>query len=520
MSWKRLSKSSLFALLLAGITACGPSRAHPDAAVDGDGSIIGDAPVDADGDGFNSDVDCDDDNANVNPNVPENCDNGIDDNCDGNSDTDLVCLDPCEAAAFSDSYFGCHFTALDLPQFNTDKLFGIIVSNPSNTGTANVTITTLAGAPVTSFAVTPTGLQTFEDGQRLQNISGPGTHTLGYRIDSDLPIAAYQFNSLDTIGAASTDASLLFAEHNLAKLYFSMDYNSRAANDSFIAVYATEPDTLVTIEPSVPVNGATSGTLQPGQVMVVTSQGSGVSLTGSRVTGTGPIGVFGGNTCTNVPAGMSFCDHIEQQIFPRQAIGDRYVVGKTHARTSCVAEDYLRVMADDDNTTVTFSPAISAPITLNAGEFIETTTTQSVEINSDRPVMVGQFMRSSNGFECDDEGDPAFILQVPIDQYRRDYIFLTPPTYDTDYVDILAPSSAIVTLDGNPVTLDLTPIGTTNFTLTSVVIQDGPHTIQSNEPVGVMVYGYGGPGSASSNTQNVSYGYPAGLDLAPINPIE
>jgi len=220
-----------------------------------------------------------------------------------------------------------------------------------------------------------------------------------------------------------------------------------------------------------------------------------------------------------VPAGMSYCDHIEQQIFPRQAIGKSYIVGKTHARTICVAPDYIRIMADDDMTNVTVDPPVAGPWTLDAGQWVEFSTVDSVEVNADKPVMVGQFMRSSNGGECDDEGDPAFILQVPIDQYRRDYIFLTPPTYDTDYVDVLAPIGAVVMLDGAPLALDPTPVGATSFTLTSVVIADGPHSVSSNEAVGVMVYGYGGPGSTSGDTQNVSYGYPGGLDLAPINPI-
>lgn len=43
------------------------------------GSIV---PVDKDGDGFFSDLDCDDDNPNVNPDAAEICD-GIDNNCDG-----------------------------------------------------------------------------------------------------------------------------------------------------------------------------------------------------------------------------------------------------------------------------------------------------------------------------------------------------------------------------------------------------------------------------------------------------
>lgn len=63
-----------------------------------------------------------------------------------------------------------------------------------------------------------------------------------------------------------------------------------------------------------------------------------------------------------------------------------------------------------------------------------------------------------------------------------------------------------------------TPVGGTGFSLTSVVVQDGGHVLESNQPVGVMVYGFGGP--SGTGTVNVSYGYPAGLNLNPINPVE
>ena len=55
---------------------------------DCDGQVDEPAPVDNDGDGYNSDVDCDDNNADVNPGAPEVPGNNIDDDCDGQVDED------------------------------------------------------------------------------------------------------------------------------------------------------------------------------------------------------------------------------------------------------------------------------------------------------------------------------------------------------------------------------------------------------------------------------------------------
>ena len=408
---------------------------------------------------------------------------------------------------------------MDLPQFDTSKKYGIIVSNPSDTDSANVIIETVGGAVVT-WVIPPNGLQTLEVTSRTQNVNTVGVSNKAYRITSDLPVAAYQFNSIDTVGAASTDASLLFATHSLARRYYAMSYTARAAGDGFVAVVGTSASTQVTLYPSTGVNGATTATLNAYDVMLITTSAGNTNLTGTRVEADKPVAVFSGNACTNVPYGMSYCDHVEQQIFPRQAIGGYYVVGKLAARTTCDPPDYIRVMADADGTVVTFNPPVAGPWTLNAGQWQETNISQSVEISATHPVLVGQFMRSSNASECTNEGDPAFMLQVPVAQFRNDYVFLTPSTYDTDYVAVTAPPTANVVLDGVPLSLSTAIIGASGYSLTTRTLPDGPHVIDSDVPIGVMVYAYGGPGPPNTSTQNVSYAYPAGLDLEAINPVE
>lgn len=446
------------------------------------------------------------------------------------------CVSRCEVVSIGDSSLGIEYYAVDLPQYNLDKDYAIIVSNPSGDQTAHVEISTINGVE-TTLDVPPKELRTYvAPVSRPMNIASTGVWARAYRISSNIPVAAFQFNSLTTVGAASTDASLLFNTLVLATKYWVLDYTGFSSDTNFVAVYATEPATTVEVTPSTNILASTAGsletfvattagqmltvTLDPYEVLVVIADGAQQNLSGTMVEASAPIGVFAGCRCTQVPFGTMFCDHIEQQIFPRQAIGNRYVVAKTHPRTSCTVVDHLRILADIDETTVTLDPPVDGPFTLAAGEWVETTILDSVQISANNPIMVGQYIRSSNGSECDDEGDPAFILQVPVEQFRCEYVFLTPETYDTDYVSIVATPGTYVEMDGQQVTLSTTLVGNSGYTVTSQVVQDGPHVIIADDMIGVIVYGYGGPGSIHSDTQNVSYGYPAGLSMKPINPVE
>ena len=98
------------------------------------------------------------------------------------------------------------------------------------------------------------------------------------------------------------------------------------------------------------------------------------------------------------------------------------------------------------------------------------------------------------------------LLAVPARQYRRDYVFLVPETYDRDWVTLTYPDGAAVTLDGEVVdTAQGATIGQSGFSVLRIAVEDGRHEVQADVPVGVSVYGY---------DFNISYAYPAGLDLS------
>ena len=84
-----------------------------------------------------------------------------------------------------------------------------------------------------------------------------------------------------------------------------------------------------------------------------------------------------------------------------------------------------------------------------------------------------------------------------------------PAEYELNYVNIVAPTGAVVEIDGVEIEAGFfEPVGTGTYSVYRKMLQPGAHTITSSEPAGVIVYGY---------DNYVSYGYTGGLDLAEIN---
>ena len=165
------------------------------------------------------------------------------------------------------------------------------------------------------------------------------------------------------------------------------------------------------------------------------------------ITSDRPIAVFGGSRCSFVPDRVQACDHLEEQMFPVTAWGRDILAVKSPPRGA--EPDIWRVVASQDATHVTLTPdPIGAPVTLAAGAFVEFTTAADTHVVADKPIEVGQYLVGESYPPGLSTGDPSLILAIPTEQFDDDYIFLTPSTFDQDYVVIVKPDTASVTLDG------------------------------------------------------------------------
>jgi hypothetical protein len=141
---------------------------------------------------------------------------------------------------------------------------------------------------------------------------------------------------------------------------------------------------------------------------------------------------------------------------------------------------------------------------------------------------------------ADGRGDAEFVNIVPPGEYLDKYIFFTDPTYSETnlvLVRVKGPEGfADVTLDCLGVIdgwQQLGAAGKYEYARVDLVrhnfepqgnCNNGRHEISSKQPFGLTVWGWGsaetGVLGIGFYTQYVSYAYPAGAGVAPINNVE
>ena len=512
------------------------------------------------------------------------------------------CIDLCKANAKFTTNLGCEYWPVDLeqppkePNDNMDPEnapFAVVVGNTSKTVSAKITVykngqqyTTLTAPPdkATIINLPP------------YNVQGSILDARAWRIVSNLPVVAYQFNPLENVGVFSNDASMLMPTNALGREYMVVAYPQPYVNfgDSFnpiapsaylTIVGVSKNDTTVKITPTaktqagVGVQAMSPGTtyqfkLKQYQVLNINTDQKLGDLTGTIITSDHAVAVYAGDMCETVPMEtcvqgkctyetnkscystsdcpiVMACDHLEQQIFPLKAVGKEYVISKSWPRGQ--APDLIRVVAVADGTTVQMSPMVTAIPRLNKGQHFDFEIKSNIHLTANNPIMVAQFLegqdapgaahkgcwdsltgKTCSGGDCfcadpadpndmgsgtcqsdrdctpsdADIGDPAFILGVPVEQFRKTYVFLVPTKYADNYINIIAKQGSKVTLDGITLAANqFSNLQGSTYMVSKRKILEGSHSIKSDQPMGIVVYGW---------DNYVSYGYPGGMNIEAI----
>ena len=454
---------------------------------------------------------------------------------------------------------------------------------------------------VATAVVAPQNLEVFKLGPREVDGSPDGEFNTGtgtaltrhaYRVTSTVPIVAYQFNPLDNVNVFSNDASQLLPTSALnsgsGRAYVVVGWpqtiaiSTDPATDfgidlrAFIAIVGTQPNTHVHLKTTARVipggpfaqgiaaGGEVDATLQPFEVLNLETGDFNADFTGSLIDSDQPVALFPGSEASDAPRfdkiADRFCcaDHLEQQATPVRAVGKSYVVTRMPSRTSAIVAaggnvpvidepEFYRIVATKSGETHvrTTLPLPYTDIVLEGeGEGVMITAHQDFTVDADQAVLVVDMEASQFAAGVPrglPGGDPSLVYISPAEQWRADYVLLTPDKYVFDYLVIAAPSAAHVYLDGllvDSTVCDVQPAdGLTDVErggatppylgyrcqLSFPVIDptktapnnilpgrqnDGVHRVQADLPVGIIAYGF---------DSFVSYGYAGGTQLTEIN---
>jgi hypothetical protein len=372
-----------------------------------------------------------------------------------------------------------------------------------------------------------------------------------FRIRTDAPVAAYQMLPYGGGGAAVTGATALIPTSAYDTNYIltaAFTGDGLAHGGPSTDIVAAEDDTSVTILPNADLVGGAGVDEGPAGQPVTYTLNAGEFLqftqypdaTGSPVQSDKPIGMFAGHTCTGVGP-QCCCDHIEAQIPAVRSMGSEFAIAGYRPRTQFPEKLLYRFIGAVDGTTLTYSPAVGGPPSIGKGQVLAFNTDTPFTVksqSSEHPFMVLTYMSSANDLGTSNDrqgyGDPEVVRAVPVAQHRSDYTFFTDPTYPETNLVVTrkrgANGFADVKLDcagtlGGWQPID--PSDTYEFTRVDLVRHDfqrqgscdnGRHRMTSSDPFGLTVWGWGSPETKDLTTY-VSYGYPAGENLSPINDV-
>jgi hypothetical protein len=381
----------------------------------------------------------------------------------------------------------------------------------------------------------------------------PAVHGTGrghaFHITSSAPVVAYQIFPYGGGPSAITAASLLLPTAPYANNFIAVagyEHSIMSNGNPSLAIVATQDSTSVTINPTsaitagtgvagAPAHVPTTYTMSAGELLQITQLDP---LTGSVIQSNHPIAVWGGSTCMNIDINDVYCDVGSQQLPPIRTLGSEYVGVRYRKRYDNGPEELVpwRFVGIVDGTTLAFDPPVSsAPATLARGQLVLVWSTGPFVVKSQddaHPFYLAAHMTSShNAYAGGDleRGDPEYVNVVPARQFLPSYTFFTDPTYPETNLVVIRKNKDDVKLDCAGTLSGWQPIGASTYEFTRIDLvrhnfqpqngcDNGRHVMSSASPFALTVWGWGTE-ETTTFTKNVSYAYPAGASISPINDV-
>ncbi|HNH20856.1 MAG TPA: PKD domain-containing protein, partial [Ferruginibacter sp.] len=312
-------------------------------------------------------------------------------------------------------------------------------------------------------------------------------------IVSDTPIVVYAHTYNGMISAAT----MLMPVETYGFLYYSLNYSQAQSGSSpplppinttqngpdwysWFYVIASEDNTRLQITPTDTTrngwlpNQTYTVNLNKGEIYTVMGKlGSGnldwaasKDMTGSKVVAVQgadgnchPFALFSGSS------GIRLCkndggENMQQQVFPTQAWGTRYLTYHTLNNTATDINDpfknFYRVAVADPTTIVKRNGVPLTGLTRNFYyEFLDSTGGDYIE--ADKPVLVAQYTPGGNRCYLASQfayGDPEMFYLSPVEQGKKDVLFYATrkQNIDYNYLNVIVPTAGLgsLRLDGNP----------------------------------------------------------------------
>jgi gliding motility-associated-like protein len=390
-------------------------------------------------------------------------------------------------------------------------------------------------------------------------ILSDGLSTKAIRVVSDVPVAVYA-HQYDAMYSAAT---MLMPSETWGYTYYSVNYyqTKGRSNPPYIEsnqgvnfpdwynwfyIVAKDDNTRVLITPSDSCkNGWLPGqtytvNLNKGEIYTVFGKAnfaagwfsdtvnSSKDLTGSKILSVAgadgkchPVALFSGT------GGIHICqkeggEAVQQQVFPAQAWGTRYLTHHTVSNfTGNINEtfrNYYRVCVKDPTTVVKRNGTVLTGLKKNFFyELLDSTGGDYIE--GDKPILVSQY--TPNRAQCwmnitpaqTAIGDPEMFYLSPIEQGQNSVIFYTSSLnlISKSYANIIIPTAGISSLlvDGAAVPASKIKVHPNNPAYSVAIpdlstTMDMQHTITSDSTFTATVYGLGA---------YESYGYNVGCNI-------